>query len=160
MNPQMFNSFLDGTKSAIEMAAITNATALGVPADGLGFPPCGVDDLPRVLRGRSAGGVLERDGMVEVVSSLERDGRAVPRDLRSVVRRARGGKGPTGRGSAIGSAPNAVPGPSSMECTPPSTASALPVTYEESMSFAGHRSHYRLRKQVVESPRAPRGAAA
>src|SRR6202163_2566898 len=59
MNPQMFNSFLDGTKSAIEMAAIANATGLGVPVDGLGFPPCGVDDLPHVLRGREAGGTLE-----------------------------------------------------------------------------------------------------
>jgi predicted homoserine dehydrogenase-like protein len=82
MNPQMFNSFLDGTKSAIEMAAIANATGLAVPADGVGFPPCGVDDLPHVLRGREAGGLLERDGMVEVVSCLERDGRPVFRDLR------------------------------------------------------------------------------
>src|SRR6516164_5252168 len=82
MNPQMFNSFLDGTKSAIEMAAIANATGLDVPQDGLLFPPCGVDDLPHVLRSRDAGGVLERDGMVEVVSSLERDGRPVFRDLR------------------------------------------------------------------------------
>src|SRR5436309_2363352 len=55
MNPQMFNSFLDGTKSAIEMAAIANATDLGVPHDGLGFPPCGVDDLPQILRGAAAG---------------------------------------------------------------------------------------------------------
>jgi predicted homoserine dehydrogenase-like protein len=82
MNPQMFNSFLDGTKSAIEMAAIANACGLAVPCDGLGFPPCGVDDLPQVLRGTAAGGVLEQDGMVEVVSSLERDGRPVFRDLR------------------------------------------------------------------------------
>jgi predicted homoserine dehydrogenase-like protein len=82
MNPQMFNSFLDGTKSAIEMAAIANATGLGVPANGLGFPPCGVDDLPHVLRATKAGGVLQQDGMVEVVSSLERDGRPVFRDLR------------------------------------------------------------------------------
>ena len=82
MNPQMFNSFLDGTKSAIEMAAIANATGLAVPADGLGFPPCGVDDLPHVLRGREAGGALDHDGMVEVVSCLERDGRPVFRDLR------------------------------------------------------------------------------
>jgi predicted homoserine dehydrogenase-like protein len=82
MNPQMFNSFLDGTKSAIEMAAIANACELDVPANGLGFPPCGVDDLPHVLRPTSAGGVLEREGMVEVVSSLERDGRPVFRDLR------------------------------------------------------------------------------
>lgn len=82
MNPRMFNSFLDGTKSAIEMAAVANATGLAVPEDGLAFPPCGVDDLPRLLCPRAAGGVLERAGMVEVVSSLERDGREVRRDLR------------------------------------------------------------------------------
>jgi predicted homoserine dehydrogenase-like protein len=82
MNPQMFNSFLDGTKSAIEMAAIANACALDVPSDGLQFPPCGADDLAHVLRPRALGGVIEHDGMVEVVSSLERDGRPVHRDLR------------------------------------------------------------------------------
>jgi len=82
MNPQMFNSFLDGTKSAIEMAAIANACDLAVPADGLAFPPCGVDDLAHVLRPAAEGGVLARSGTVEVVSSLERDGRPVPRDLR------------------------------------------------------------------------------
>ena len=82
MNPQMFNSFLDGTKSAIEMAAIANACGLDMPRDGLGFPPCGVDDLAHVLRPKDVGGRLERDGMVEVVSSLERDGRPVFRDLR------------------------------------------------------------------------------
>ena len=82
MNPQMFNSFLDGTKSAIEMAAIANATGLEVPTSGLLFPPCGVDDLPHVMRPRDQGGVLEKAGLVEVVSSLERDGRPVFRDLR------------------------------------------------------------------------------
>jgi predicted homoserine dehydrogenase-like protein len=82
MNPQMFNSFLDGTKSAIEMAAIANATGLDVPSEGLLFPPCGVDDLPHVMRSRDHGGLLEKSGVVEVVSSLERDGRPVFRDLR------------------------------------------------------------------------------
>src|SRR6185369_2927380 len=82
MNPQMFNSFLDGTKSAIEMAAIANACGLDVPEDGLKFPPCGVDDLAKVLRPKSVGGVLERDGMVEVISSLQRDEKPVYRDLR------------------------------------------------------------------------------
>jgi predicted homoserine dehydrogenase-like protein len=81
MNPQMFNSFLDGTKSAIEMAAIANACGLDAPEDGLLFPPCGVDDLAHVLRPREAGGSVGR-GVVEVVSSLERDGRPVFRDLR------------------------------------------------------------------------------
>ena len=82
MNPQMFNSFLDGTKSAIEMAAVANACGLDVPEDGLAFPPCGVDDLAHVLRPREAGGILARDGVAEAVSSLERDGRPVFRDLR------------------------------------------------------------------------------
>jgi predicted homoserine dehydrogenase-like protein len=81
-NAQMFNSFLDGTKSALEMAAVANATGLTPAPHGLEFPPCGVDDLPRVLRPRSAGGTLHHAGQVEVISSLERDGRAVFRDLR------------------------------------------------------------------------------
>jgi predicted homoserine dehydrogenase-like protein len=81
-NAQMFNSFLDGTKSAIEMAAVANATGLTPAAHGLDFPPCGVDDLPRVLKPRADGGVLDHRGQVEVVSSLERDGKPVFRDLR------------------------------------------------------------------------------
>ena len=81
-NAQMFNSFLDGTKSGIEMAAVANATGLTPAPAGLAFPPCGVDDLPRVLRPSSAGGSLHHAGQVEVISSLERDGRAVFRDLR------------------------------------------------------------------------------
>ncbi len=82
MNSQMFNSFLDGTKSAIEMAAVANACGLDVPPAGLHFPPCGADELARVLRPKALGGVLGGDGMVEVVSSLKRDGSPVERDLR------------------------------------------------------------------------------
>jgi len=82
MNPQMFNSFLDGTKSAIEMAAVANATGLRPATHGLEFPPCGVDDLARVLRPQADGGRLQHRGQVEVISSVERDGRPVFRDLR------------------------------------------------------------------------------
>ena len=81
-NAQMFNSFLDGTKSALEMAAVANACDLLPPSDGLLFPPCGVDDLPHILRPVSDGGILAQKGTVEVVSSMERDGRPVFRDLR------------------------------------------------------------------------------
>ncbi len=81
-NARMFNSFLDGTKSAIEMAAVANATGLTPAPDGLAFPPCGVDDLPRILRPVDEGGRLHHAGQVEVISSLERDGRPVFRDLR------------------------------------------------------------------------------
>ena len=82
MNPKMFNSFLDGTKSGLEMAAIANACGLEVPNDGLLFPPCGMDDLANILKPSKFGGVLEQNGQVEVVSSLERDGRPVFKDLR------------------------------------------------------------------------------
>ena len=81
-NAQMFNSFLDGTKSAIEMAAVANATGLTPASAGLEFPPCGVDDLAQVLKPRADGGVLEHRGQVEVISSLKRDGTPVFRDLR------------------------------------------------------------------------------
>ena len=82
MNSQMFNSFLDGTKSAIEMAAIANATGLTPAPNGLAFPPCGTDQLPHVLRPPEDGGQLHHKGQVEVVSSLLRDGQPVYRDLR------------------------------------------------------------------------------
>ena len=82
MNSRMFNSFLDGTKSALEMAAIANATGLSVPQNGLAFPPAGMDDLAHILRPSTDGGQLEGKGYVEVVSSLERDGRPVFKDLR------------------------------------------------------------------------------
>ena len=73
---------LDGTKSALEMAAISNATGLSAASQGLAFPPAGIDDLAHLLRPRAEGGQLEVSGQVEVVSSVERDGRPVFRDLR------------------------------------------------------------------------------
>lgn len=82
MNSRMFNSFLDGTKSALEMAAISNGTGLKAPDEGLAFPAAGMDNLAHILRPRSVGGCLEESGMVEVVTSVERDGRPVYRDLR------------------------------------------------------------------------------
>ncbi|RAH97320.1 flagellar biosynthesis protein FlgA [Acuticoccus sediminis] len=82
MNPKMFNSFVDGTKSSIEMAAIANACGLAVPSDGLLFPPAGAHDLAHILRPKAIGGVLEREGVTEVVTSMEPDGRQVAGDLR------------------------------------------------------------------------------
>lgn len=77
----MFNSFLDGTKSALEMAAVANGCDL-TPPSGLKFPPCGKHDLPEVLKPESDGGQLPNKGTVEVVSCLEKDGRWVFDDLR------------------------------------------------------------------------------
>src|SRR5262249_7195110 len=82
LNPKMFNSFLDGSKPAIESTAVCNATGLTPAPEGLSFPASSIDDLPRVMRPRSEGGQLHHKGQVEVVSSLERDGRVIPYDIR------------------------------------------------------------------------------
>ena len=85
LNPKMFNSFLDGSKPSIESTAVSNATGLGVPSNGLLYPPASIEDIPFVTRPVGEGGVLERKGMVEVISSLEADGRAIPYEIRMGV---------------------------------------------------------------------------
>ncbi len=76
---------LDGSKPSIESTAVSNATGLGVPSNGLLYPPASVEDIPFVTRPISEGGVLERKGMVEVISSLEANGRKIPYDIRMGV---------------------------------------------------------------------------
>ncbi len=73
MNPKMFNSFIDGTKSGIEMSAVCNATGLTPQPDGLSFPPTSCEELANTCRPRAAGGTLHHAGTTEVVSSLNRD---------------------------------------------------------------------------------------
>ncbi len=85
LNPKMFNSFLDGSKPSIECAAVANATGLAAPSNGLLYPPASIADIPSVTRPLSEGGLLEKRGMVEVVSSLEADGTAIPYDIRMGV---------------------------------------------------------------------------
>jgi predicted homoserine dehydrogenase-like protein len=77
----MFNSFVDGTKSGIEMTAVCNATGLVPQSGGLGFPPATRFELAEVCKPKSAGGTLEKEGVTEVVSSVYRDGRDVPHHL-------------------------------------------------------------------------------
>ena len=85
LNPKMFNSFLDGSKPSIESTAVSNATGLAVPSNGLLYPPASVEDIPFVTRPIAEGGVLEKKGMVEVISSLETNGRKIPYDIRMGV---------------------------------------------------------------------------
>jgi predicted homoserine dehydrogenase-like protein len=81
INPKMSHSFIDGTKSAIEMTAVCNATGLVPQSEGLGFPPASRFELADVCKPRSAGGMLEKAGVTEVVSSVFRDGSDVPHHL-------------------------------------------------------------------------------
>ena len=78
LNPQMYNSFLDGTKSAVEMCAVANMTGLVPDVPGMHFPPASVEELPALLAPTADGGILSRKGVVEVVSSLRRDGADIP----------------------------------------------------------------------------------
>ena len=82
LNPKMFNSFLDGSKPAIESTAVCNATGLTPAPQGLLYPPASVDDIPNVMRPVGEGGHLHHKGQVEVISSLEKDGRAISYDIR------------------------------------------------------------------------------
>jgi len=82
LNPKMFNSFLDGSKPAIETSAVCNATGLTPAPEGLNYPPGAIDEIPSLMRPREEGGVLHHKGQVEVVSSLRRDGTPIPYDIR------------------------------------------------------------------------------
>jgi predicted homoserine dehydrogenase-like protein len=81
INPKMFNSFIDGTKSGIEMTAICNATGLVPQTDGLAFPPASRFELAEVCKPKSDGGTLEKKGVTEVVSSVTRTEADVPHHL-------------------------------------------------------------------------------
>jgi len=85
LNPKMFNAFLDGSKPAIESAAIANATGLQAPENGLSYPHGSIDDVPTLMRPKSEGGCLERKGMVDVISCLTPDGQQIPYDIRNGV---------------------------------------------------------------------------
>src|SRR3954447_16470094 len=78
INPKMFNSFVDGTKSGIEMTAICNATGLQAQSEGLSFPPASRFEIAEICKPKAEGGVLEKTGVTEVTSSLYRDGPGAP----------------------------------------------------------------------------------
>ena len=82
MNPKMFNSFLCGDKSAIEMCAVSNASNLKCPTNGLTFPPVGVYDIAKKLIPKTDGGLIDFDGQVEVISSIDNNKNDIPNDLR------------------------------------------------------------------------------
>jgi predicted homoserine dehydrogenase-like protein len=82
LNPKMFNSFLDGSKPAIETSAVCNATGLTPAPGGLEYPPGAIDEIPALMRPRSEGGVLHHKGQVEVISSLTKTGEPISYDIR------------------------------------------------------------------------------
>ena len=82
MNPKMFNSFLCGDKSAIEMCAVSNAANLKCPSNGLTFPPVGVYDIAKKMIPKKDGGLIDIEGQVEVISSIDLEKKDIKNDLR------------------------------------------------------------------------------
>jgi predicted homoserine dehydrogenase-like protein len=65
MNARMLVEFVDGSKTAIEMVAIANATGLVPDVPGMHGPTATLEDLASVLCPREDGGVLNRKGVVD-----------------------------------------------------------------------------------------------
>jgi predicted homoserine dehydrogenase-like protein len=84
-NLKVFCSFLDGTKHAIEMAALANAAELAVDVPGMHFEAIDLRDICDRLCLRESGGILHREGVVEAVSAMRADETWVERHLRGGV---------------------------------------------------------------------------
>lgn len=65
MNPKMLCSFQDGTKTMVEMAAVSNATGLVPDVPGMHGPKVDVNDLVKVFIPESEGGILSKRGCVD-----------------------------------------------------------------------------------------------
>ncbi len=64
MNPKMLSSFTDGTKTQVEMCALSNATGYPVDVPGMHGVPCSIDELAAKLVPAAEGGIIAADGPV------------------------------------------------------------------------------------------------
>lgn len=81
LNPRMYNSFLDGTKVAVEMCSVANATGLVPDVQGMHLPTCEIPEIPNTLRPEDSGGLLSQTGVVDTVSTLHPDGTSVDHSI-------------------------------------------------------------------------------
>lgn len=65
MNPRMLVEFVDGSKTAVEMVAIANATGMRPDIPGMHGPAAPLDQLQEVFCPREQGGILHRKGVVD-----------------------------------------------------------------------------------------------
>jgi predicted homoserine dehydrogenase-like protein len=65
MSPRMLVEFVDGSKTMVEMAAVSNATGLVPDVPGMHGPHVVRADLARVFCLRSQGGILDHEGVVD-----------------------------------------------------------------------------------------------
>lgn len=84
-NSKMYNSFIDGTKSAVEMVSVSNMTSLKPDIRGMHFPTARINEIPDKLCLQKDGGILRHEHVVEVVSSLTPEGTEIHPNLRHGV---------------------------------------------------------------------------
>ena len=65
LNPKMYTSFRDGTKTNVELAAVANATGLVPDVRGMHGLECSVKDLSKVFDLKEKGGILQKRGVVD-----------------------------------------------------------------------------------------------
>ena len=82
MNPKMFNSFLTGDKSSIEMAAVANSSHLKVPDTGLNYPCININQIAKQLIPMESGGLLEKNRQLEVITSIDENKKEIDNHLR------------------------------------------------------------------------------
>ena len=82
MNPKMFNSFITGDKSYIEMVAVANGSHLEIPYKGLNFPPIDIKNIPKKIIPKNKGGLLQEKYQVEVISSIDENKEKICDNLR------------------------------------------------------------------------------
>ncbi len=77
LNPQMYNSFRDGSKAQIEMTALANMTGLVPDQRGMHEPSAGLRDLARLFALQEDGGLLSQAGVVDLANAVGPDGRSL-----------------------------------------------------------------------------------
>jgi predicted homoserine dehydrogenase-like protein len=65
MNPKILASFKDGTKTMVEMAAVSNSTGLLPDVPGMHGPKTELEDLLKVFRPKADGGIFDTRGTVD-----------------------------------------------------------------------------------------------
>jgi predicted homoserine dehydrogenase-like protein len=95
MNPKILASFVDGTKTMVEMAAVSNATGLLPDVPGMHGPKVEVDDLARVFTPKADGGIFSQRGAVDystgsfapgVFAVVFTDDKRIRKDMKFITR--------------------------------------------------------------------------
>jgi predicted homoserine dehydrogenase-like protein len=80
MNPKMYSSFRDGTKSQTEMAAVSNVLGMPPEVRGMHEPHCRWQDLGKVFSLEKDGGILKSEGVIDMANAIDSSGHYMHED--------------------------------------------------------------------------------